>query len=45
MKFITDALKENNKKRELHGVKQLEADKYLIDRAHILAKLMITEGS
>ena len=45
MEFITDALNENNKMRELHGVQKLKQDKYLIDRAHILAKLMLTEGT
>ncbi len=43
--FIDDALKANNEFRELHGVEKLELDPYLIDRAHILAKQLLTEGS
>ena len=45
MEFIDDALKANNEFRELHDVKKLEKDQYLIDRAHILAKLLLTEGT
>ena len=42
--FIENALKENNKFRDMHGVKPLELDDYLNKRAFILANELLTKG-
>ena len=43
--FNNDALKENNKFRNLHGVNDLELDEYLYKRAFILANQYLNEGN